>query len=171
MNRRSLKASGWVNFPINQSDWVSTNEGGMFVRLVVAPKDFSEEEWMRCCGGYNCFPYDESLIFDKKDEPEWPDTDIIPTEKFLEFQNQYNEYQNLKTKEVFPEIEFGGVRLSRDFLAVITIGSTGWSGYHEEKGVWHCTYEDLTSEGKTLFNSMQKLYPDCKVELLTFLDT
>jgi hypothetical protein len=54
---------------------------------------------------------------------------------------------------------------SIEYLAVITMGSTGWSGE------FRCTYDDLTDEGKELYNNIQKLYPTGKLVLQTWLDT
>jgi hypothetical protein len=45
------------------------------------------------------------------------------------------------------------------------MGSTGWSGR------FRCTYDDLTDEGKELYNNIQKLDPTGKLVLQTGLDT
>ena len=58
------------------------------------------------------------------------------------------------------------------YLAAIVMGSTGWSGFDWEAGnYWNCTFDDLTDEGKALYNQIQALYPDHQLQLLTFLDT
>lgn len=58
------------------------------------------------------------------------------------------------------------------YLCIMTIGSTGWSGYSDKAGTyWTCTFDDLTEEGKRLYKAIQALYPDCKLYLQTFLDT
>lgn len=64
----------------------------------------------------------------------------------------------------------------KPFIGVLTIGSANWSGWYDEVGkyfncvkYWECTEDDLTNEGKLLFNLIKKIYPDAF--LLTLLDT
>jgi len=62
--------------------------------------------------------------------------------------------------------------LSRGYLAVVTLGTTGWSGWRESEGqAWVCTVADLTEAGRSLYDQMAHLYPGCDLHLLTFLDT
>jgi len=62
--------------------------------------------------------------------------------------------------------------LSRDYLAALVLGTTGWSGWHEADGrYWECRFDDLSAEGKALYRQIEALYPDCELHLLTFLDT
>lgn len=61
---------------------------------------------------------------------------------------------------------------SRDYLAVLVLGSTGWSGWNEGSGeYWMCTFGDLTAEGQALYRQLEVLYKGCDLHLLTFLDT
>lgn len=61
---------------------------------------------------------------------------------------------------------------SKDYLACLLIGTTGWSGWNEVYGkYWHCNYEDLSEQGKELYKSLQRLYPSHVLSILTFLDT
>lgn len=62
--------------------------------------------------------------------------------------------------------------LSRPYLATMVMGTTGWSGWHEEDGrYWQCAFDDLSDDGKSLYRQIEKLYPGCDLHLLTFLDT
>jgi hypothetical protein len=71
-----------------------------------------------------------------------------------------------------PSVEGAEQSLSVPYLASVVLGSTGWTGYNPETGdSWSCTFEDLSPEGKVLYESMQRLYPECRLHLLTFLDT
>ena len=53
-----------------------------------------------------------------------------------------------------------------EVVCSITLGSTGWSN-----GEWRCTYDDLSADGKALYDTMRRLYPTCTLHLATFLDT
>lgn len=59
------------------------------------------------------------------------------------------------------------------YLAVITLGSTSWTGYDEHlQRTWVCQIGDLTPEGKLLYQSMLALYGDRgRLVLQTWLDT
>lgn len=52
--RRSDHIEGVVNFPVHSKKYRNSNEGGMFVRLVV----FADEDDIVCCGGTNHALYD-----------------------------------------------------------------------------------------------------------------
>lgn len=140
---------GYVNFPVDRIP--STREGGVLVRLVVLDTAGDEEYMHRyppCCGGEVSFTRDECFLGDdlfnvSRDEA-----------KFGACELRY-----------FPDIDTEGYQ-SREFLAVILLGATGWSSSE-----WACTYEDLTEAGKSLYGSIQGLYPGCELRLLTFLDT
>lgn len=141
MNRRSDSVHGHVNFPVNDSRYKNSGEGGMFVKLVAEADDNAV-----CCGAHVADVLSECLIGDKLKE-HYPRADE-PTEKY-----------STLAKYVSVPYEFS-----------ILLGSTGWSGWDGDK-YWTCTFEDLTDSGKELYCMMEKMYPDCKLELLTFLDT
>lgn len=62
--------------------------------------------------------------------------------------------------------------LSRQYLAAVLLGSTDWSGWSDRRGAyWRATTRDLTPYGRRLHDSLRKLYPRCRLELLTWLDT
>lgn len=101
-------------------------------------------DWMICCGGNVHILRDEILL--KEEEHHFC------YKAMSEYDRTYEQ-------------------LSIRYLAAIILGSTGWSGWNEGDGYWRCKKEDLTEEGKQLYNSMGKLYPNCKIHLLTWLDT
>lgn len=70
------------------------------------------------------------------------------------------------TEKFFAPCRHG--KVSPYCLCVMTLGSTGWSD-----GEWICRYEDLTQEGKALYDLVRKLYdkPGCQLILQTYLDT
>ena len=199
--RRSKEVRGFVNFPVDDPAYTNTGEGGMFVRLVVAPIDVPERpedeelgdymeraravDWMVCCGGHQFVLYDESFIGDDvhPEPPPWPasfeglsreEIEAIlhqdqnpPAEKF---HFPWLEDRNKPAEEgKFREDPYA----SGAYLCIITLGSTGWSGWNETtKETWKCTYEDLTEQGKMLYNLIQHLYGDKgKIYLQTWLDT
>ena len=177
MNRRNKDAiSGFVNFPVDK--FPSTGEGGMFVRLVVIPNNDDENEFMQCCGGYQVVLFDETLIEDdetcKIPEPEEPDYDNASREELVDYITATTQRMNLVYDKHFPrwnEQSFDDFKIDKymsiEYLAIITIGSTGWSNAD-----WVCTYEDLTEDGKKLYNMISKLYEGTgKVCLQTWLDT
>lgn len=170
-NRRSNEQRGFVNFPTDKYE--STHEGGMFVRLVVYEK--KDENWMICSGGHQCFYFDEILFFSTLDEEEYVfnvencnDTkaleEELKKEKASRDKNVERHFPDLKNKSYD---DYNEEYLSRDYLAVMTIGSTGWSNTE-----FKCEYDDLTDGGKKLYDGLVALYGDkCVIELQTWLDT
>ena len=148
----------------------------MFVRLVVMdPKN----TWMKCAGGANLTIYDESYIGDDCRVP--PANEVIDHfSVFEEARKQYEEFH-------FPHINTTNharhtplllyaynfeEHISVTYLCAMTIGSTGWSGWHKQKKeAWRCQLSDLTKEGKQLYHTIQALYPKCTLYLQTWLDT
>lgn len=173
LNRRSNAVHGFVNFPINDSAFKSTKEGGMFVKLVVLAKNDFETE--QCCG---CGVYDflqESFV--GSDHPLIENPHLIESdqERYEAFDKNKKQYfpncHDFEEKE-YRQKKLAFLNIMCPALSVTVIGSTGWSGWHEEEGkYWHCTYDDLTEDGKNLFESIRKLYPNNPIHLLTFLDT
>jgi hypothetical protein len=163
-NRRNPDAKvGFVNFP--REIHPSTGEGGCFVRLVVLdPTLTSLDKFIPCCGGYNGFFYDETFLGDDVLDRTYP-SDDEPDKVYFEKLNERSKRHAKCEKRYFPR-EGDMKYYSEEFLAVLTIGATGWSSSD-----WVCKFEDLTLEGKELYSSLEKLYPGCEIRLLTFLDT
>ena len=126
--RKTNSQTGWVHFPVDDPRYQNTNEGGMFVRIVALEKDLWE--WSNCCGVEFSYLYNENLIGDE--EPFFPNLDRrddpVGIDRFL----------------------------SIEHLCVLSIGSTGWSGWDGEN-YWQCQYADLTDEGKKLFDQVSAL--------------
>lgn len=171
--RRTDAQRGWVNFPVDRLP--SSNEGGMYVQLVVAPRRIGlidEDEWMLCCSSLPGVMLSECLIHDGVHEtPEVPEpAKDAPLEVWKEYSERLSA-PSAHTAFHYPDYAGGG-REIRDYesiayLAVITLGSTGWSS-----GEWRCTFADLTADGKRLHAAMQRLYGDRgEIYLMTWLDT
>lgn len=176
MNRRSNDKNGWVNFPVDDPSWYNTKEGGIFVKLVVCDDREYDERFGLCSGVYVYDHYSETLIYDDKrplPKNDFKRSDFYNEQDFLTaIENDCTDLQK------WEEYHYPGINhrtepqyISRTYLAVIIMGSTGWSGYKDNNGLWQCTYDDLTEDGKQLYNSIEKLYPNCTLHLLTFLDT
>jgi len=176
--RRTEEVSGCVNFPIDNPLYKSSNEGGMFVRLVVVdpvdlvkPIDY-DNKWVVCCGGYQYLIMDECYQRDDLREiPYDPDFEIN-YKKRQEYEEFHFPDLNNREKDKDDEKDIYRRYRSIPYLAIMTIGSTGWSGWSDELGgYWYCTFDDLTEEGKELYRNIEKLYPGCKIYLQTWLDT
>lgn len=149
--RRSKQVCGFVDFPIDDPAYKNSGEGGMFVRLVVDDPD--NDPWVVCCGGYCSFDYDENYTGDDRESTEsYHFPSLNDPESSWEDRNHYR---------------------SVAYLCVVNLGSTGWSGWNEEKGEYFlCRYENLTAEGKELYNMIKKLYEGKgTLYLQTWLDT
>ena len=164
--RRTSEVVGYVNFPMHRI--ACTGEGGCFVRLVVLDAEDYADKWVPCCGGYQYFHYDECFLGDDLyEELPMPPEDENP-KKMMQYFRDLDKARKKRDAKYYPRLdndEDSG-RWSVRVLAAMTIGATGWSS-----GEWRCTYEDLTDEGKALYDSLQRLYAGRQVRLLTYLDT
>lgn len=157
--RRSNEKNGWVNFPVDSPLWKNTQEGGMFVKLVACEKledknNQLNNQWGICCGVSVVDILREVFVGDDRSHAS-SEIDAVAGEEY--------HYPWIND----PDQSYS----SRDYLAAIIMGSTGWSGCSDMYQYWKCTYDDLTEEGKQLYNTIEKLYPNCDLHLLTFLDT
>lgn len=172
--RRTNATRGWVNFPVDSLP--SSNEGGMYVQLVVVPSvqafDFTTDAWMLCCGSLPGVMLSEVLIHDGVHQTaEVPE---LPEGASPEVAKAWIEEMCAPSSPMafhFPHYVSGGRETldydSIEYLAVITLGSTGWSN-----GEWRCTFADLTPDGKRLHAAMEQLYGERgQVYLMTWLDT
>jgi hypothetical protein len=160
MQRRTTKMSGCVNFPVHLPN---SKEGGMFVKLVVCDNREGDSRFEQCCGAYVCDTFAESLVGDDR----CPLPAHGPFESMEDIDNDSKRFEKWRARH-YPNLEIKGVLdryQSRDYLAAIVMGSTGWSGD------WTCTLADLTEAGKDLYSKIAALYPGCDLHLLTFLDT
>lgn len=151
MDRRSKSVSGWVNFPVSDNRYEHTNEGGMVVKLVVLDNRDPDQAFPKCFGAEISEIYTETVV---------------------------GSDQGFQSGDYFPHIYSDDMisdltrNASIPSLAVLTLGTTGWSGYSKEEGnYWLCTFDDLTEDGKDLYRKIEALYAGCKLHLLTVLDT
>lgn len=124
----------------------------MFVVLAVADERRDiDKSWALCCGAYCHVVFTEEFLGDQ--DLTWADAE---RKHFPHFNHSEPE----------------SLQMSRAWLAAVTLGSTGWSGFNEEtESYWRCTYHDLTEDGRKLWRMLERLYPGCAFYLLTFLDT
>lgn len=168
MRRRSKAVEGWVRFPVDDPRYKNSGEGGMFVRLVVAPH---RKDTPICCGGYSHVFYDESHIGDD-DRPD-PRGYSAPTMVLVKKEIANRErWDKVNFPGMFDEDAAWGKYLSVPYLAVVHMGSTGWSGWDERAGkYWRCRRSDLTREGLRIYDAMRSRWPNSRVTLQTWLDT
>lgn len=191
MNRRKLIQSGMVNFPMSAE--TNTHEGGMYVRLYVMDTDDGIGE---CCGTNTFEEFQdvfvgsditkaaqiaaEALIREQwfVEDAVSTDTTTRSVEELAKMHQAYEdmfEMEKTLTQEaaaavcIFDEHDH---RSSYALVANILMGSTGWSGSKNTGETYFiCEYQDLTDEGKAVYDMMKKAYPNCKLALMTFLDT
>lgn len=172
MKRRSNAISGWVNFPVNDPAWRNTNEGGMVVKLVVCDDRDDETEFAQCSGAFVTDIQGEVLLADdKRAKPELADGPES-MDAVMAHQRAVRAWEQFHFPYLGDSTRGAAEYLSRGYLAVLVLGSTGWSGWHTTRECnWTCGFDDLTDEGKALYRQLEALYPGCTLHLLTFLDT
>ena len=158
IRRRETHVTGAVRFPVGNPEYRNSGEGGMFVRVMVTEPDLDDPDriskaWMECSGGTARVERDEVRLSQEFEQALRP--------------GLYKNPDTLKgTKAKWEDFQ------SKPCLAVITLGSTGWSGWHiEREKYWQCSEEDLTDAGKAIMASLRALYPGRSVHLSTWLDT
>jgi hypothetical protein len=175
--RRTTQVEGYVAFPVHSQEYRNTQEGGMFVKLVVVEQNDFDNELARCCGVTvtdmltGSFAGDDS----QAQPPELDFSKELTAEDVEADQTAWDAYVGhhypLRNDES-PAIEHHERCMSRPYRAAIVMGSTGWSGYNDASHrKWHATFDDLTDDGKALYQLVKKLNPGCTLHLLTFLDT
>src|SRR3989304_8695323 len=81
--RRTKQVKGYVDFPVNSKEYISSGEGGMFVQLIVLPSSHSDHV---CCGGASTsIVMTESFIGD--------DLSRSPAREYFYFPNSECEHQ------------------------------------------------------------------------------
>lgn len=194
MNRRELIQSGMVNFPMSAE--TNTHEGGMYVRLYVMDTDDGIGE---CCGTNTFEEFQDVFVgaditkaaqiaADAVVREQWfveddPSIENKPyadrsVEELAEmnkvFEDRFKMEETLlrDAKHAVCTFDEDGYQTSHALVANILMGSTGWSGSNKTGEIYFiCEYQDLTSDGKAVYDMMQKAYPTCKLALMTFLDT
>ena len=158
-------APGVVNFPTNDPAYENTGEGGMFVRLVAREQ---ERSFILCSGGENIISYDEA--FTGHDGPEYT-CECEPCRGLRENGLPDDSIQHQHFPWLGDDADLSRYQ-SVPYLAVLTIGSTLWSGWNtEQEDYWKCTYEDLSPDGKDLYSILRRMYPEAQLILQTWLDT
>lgn len=194
MNRRKLIQSGMVNFPMSAE--TNTHEGGMYVRLYVMDTDDGIGE---CCGTNTFEEFQDVFVgaditkaaqiaAEAVISERWFVEDDVSienkpyadrsAEELAEMSKAYEdlvEMEKTLTQESRAAVctcDEHGYQTSHALVANILMGSTGWSGSNKTGEIYFiCEYQDLTADGKAVYDMMQKTYPTCKLALMTFLDT
>lgn len=177
MQRRSNKMAGCVAFPTGNPAWRSSGEGGMVVKLVVVSKaEFDDPANPQVCAGAQVFDVLTEVLVGDDSRPysEAPEAATLST--LAEHERRRAEWEGYHYPNLVDAAKSSASAcidpyLSRDYLAAIVMGSTGWSGRNEEGSCWTCTFEDQTDAGKALYRQMAEIYPGATLHLLTFLDT
>ena len=171
--RDPTTASGYVNFPTDDPAYRFSNEGGMFVRLaVLVPKN--RGDWLHCCGGSDSIRRTECLLGSETDGAGETEKLLFPLANARWERNRKRMEQARLEGRDDPEEEEATLEeeYSAELLAAITLGSTGWIGWHvEREEYWRCRREDLSNDGRRLVELIEALYPGCTTVITTWLDT
>ena len=186
MHRRDLVQSGMVNFPMSAE--TNTHEGGMFVRLFVMD---TNEGIGECCGTATFETFQEVFVGSDitkaaqaaaqlETERDWAFEDLPGYEDYMS-PEEASKILTIKYESEIQRMEdakqdvcmfVDGYPRSHALVANLLMGSTGWSGSNVPGETYFiCEYKDLTAEGKNIYDMMQNAYPECKLALMTFLDT
>ena len=171
--RDPAKASGYVNFPAEDPAYRFSNEGGMFVQLlVVAPKN--RGDWLHCCGGTHSVRREECLLGSDIGRIDITEEILFPLAHARRERNRAQFEKARRENREIPDDEEATLdeEYSVPLLAALTLGSTGWVGWHiEEEEYWLCGNGDLTVDGLKLVEAIENLYPGCRTMITTWLDT
>lgn len=176
--RRTSAVSGCVRFPIDDPEWPSSQEGGIFVKLYFVEKNpFS---WSRCCAQDAVDVLGESLqgywhngkLHTFPEMPEGGFEDLEDLEKWTKKSHMLEDRLFPRCNEDYDRNSRSDIErfLSVPMVACLTLGTTGWSGWNGMRH-WLATPDDLTPRGKILLESLIDNYPGCDWFLATFLDT
>lgn len=187
--RRTPVKHGMVNFPMESTSYLDTKQGGMFVKLVIVDtSEYEVSNWKICVGGDVVDQFNAELVGDDMHPHPNFNLDTISSDDsegevaytHKQCEQKYAEWEaNLERWNAnFSATGFEDEELAAKYsqsprislIASFVIGITGWSGDNGKQS-WSCSYASLTEEGKALYDTMKASYPDCKLHLLTFLDT
>lgn len=136
----------------------------MIVKLVLVPPSDPDRwgEYEACCGA--------ATICDTEAECYEGDTAGAPREFHFPRTNTKIDYQEMDHEKFTALCVYGS--LSIPYLAAIVMGSTGWSGWNEERGeYWNASFDDLDERGQQIVAALRSMYPGCDLRLVTWLDT
>lgn len=173
MQRRSSAVSGYVRFPVDDPAWRNSMEGGMVVKLVVCDIRAFDDQFALCSGASVTDVLSESFVGDDRRPCQQPPQNYDSIEAVHAEQHAVAQWESYHFPNLADDAVQGVERyVSRGYLAVLVLGTTGWSGWSEAEGrCWQCRFTDLTDEGKALYRQIEALYAGCELHLLTFLDT
>ena len=170
--------SGCVRFPVVGGDYTNLATGGMYVQLVAIEKKSPLENWWEdmfvvCWGGSNSsLEYQEGMA----------GTDTLVDEFVPYYEELDDSWEEMvadkahATKLFFPkffdkEATKQVRQRSVPVLSSVVLGSTGATWCKNERDYFRCTYEDLTNEGKLVYDSIKTLYGEkAELHLITWID-
>lgn len=139
----------YVNFPVTDPRYKNSGENGLYVSLVVEDDEITYTNWARLemCNVY--------VGSDRGDAHDY----------------HFPRIDKMKYDDALGEANWLYDILSRPYKHVILLDSHSWTGYNHEEGHYFvCTYNDLTPEGKALYDEIQQSHGG-RVSLITWLDT
>ena len=173
-DQRAVLPTGAVNFPVGNAAYRNTGEGGLSVLLSV----LSDTTWRNCFGPGIHVQATASLINDDQPKtecvnPDCPDCPFRRERGLQMWNNHHIHFPSAHTpRSVNEPFTYRESCLSVEYIAVVELGNASWSGWDEKQGkYWHCTYDDLTPAGRSLYDLLQSLHPDRTLILQTWLDT
>lgn len=173
MQRRSTAVSGWVNFPVADPEWVNSGEGGTVVKLVVCDNRDPAERFGLCFGAGVIDHLTETYVGDDRAPPPSSNENLSALDALVAEQSAFNAARAYHYPAYSTEPKEEGILyFSREYLAVLVLGTTGWTGIRESNSeAWVCGLGDLSEEGKALYAKLKALYEGCELHLVTFIDT
>lgn len=179
--RKTQGVSGWVNFPMQDSRYSCAGEGGMIVKLVAVDEaeTGTSERFAKCFGAHVHDVLGPILAGDdRRPRPRELDAVGLDRKSRVAIIDKNERAQQYWLAHHYPSLHdprragLAGHLLSREYLAAVVLGTTGWSGCDRETGeFWQCGYQDLTCDGRRLYEQLNTLYPHATLHLLTYLDT
>jgi hypothetical protein len=156
-----------VNWPgADGFSWVDSGEGGLYAMLVV-PSDDREDD-------PHCH-IDVNVVMTAPDAPQSDVRDFGGPYDAREARSRAEAEEILRTSSSKVAYHWAIRAYSPDALsasvqAAIHIGSTSASLVHVHGGYFRVGYENLTTRGKLLYDTLKSAY-DREPVILTFLDT
>lgn len=154
-----------INFP-GEGYWEDSGEGGQYVMLVIPmPNDYT----------FHC-SVDMSILMTR------PDVCHTPNELWEPYHYHTSGYKkSIQAAEVLRDVgesdlaqwacqRYSHDELSTSVLAAVHLGSSCRSLVNGTVGYWTASYDDLTSAGRILWDTLKNVY-GVEPMLLTFLDT
>jgi len=168
LSHQQRVSSGFVDFPIGNPSFENVG-GSLVVKLVVIPyyDDIEQVRFNESPGASVREVNELALVGDDRCEPPIGLVDCSTVDGIA----YAADLQNAWTARHLSQSTSDRARiLSRDYLAVVVMGSAAWAGWNRELQMpWYCRYSDLNPAGRKLYEMMQLMHPSAELHLLTFM--